>query len=100
MSRALSWSGPEISVGPCWCLVINPTVGRAMCSSQASPTGFFPTPRRFRSYWPDLLAGADHIRWIDVLVVSILLEVREKVSKCQRPLLIPHGARMSGVLGK
>src|SRR6266404_1688124 len=97
MSPALSCGGPRNSMWTCWCLVINTTVVRAMCSAQASPTGLFTPARRFRSYWPDLLAGADHIRWIDVLVVSILLEVREE---SKMPLLIPHGARMSGVLGK
>ncbi len=52
---------PRSSTWTCRCLVINTTVVPAICSARASPTGSFNTTRRFRSYWPNLLAGAGRV---------------------------------------
>src|ERR1700680_2739006 len=61
MSQARSCSGPASSTWTCSSLGTSTIAAPATRSGQVWLIGSSITTRRFRSYWPDLLAGADRV---------------------------------------
>src|SRR5437870_6506960 len=61
MSQAPSCSGPASSTWTCSSLGTSTIAAPATCSGQVWLIGSSITTRRFRSYWPDLLADADRV---------------------------------------